>query len=327
LYAGAQQQCALLQLTEDVLPGAGPTQWRLKVGTTSGFNKNLNELLVVDQTNPAPESTGPVDDWTPNLVNIAGASVVPLGRLRWSRYEIDYGVADVPYLVRRDIIGYQPGVDPGNLGSVQYPFCEPGKCPMPQLHLPGTNSPPAAVAVGPMVEDMQIAVGCDGYTAAAAALANTAGRRMVPPDVAPQSFAEKGPVSGPTANQPNLLVDENPVGNQREQDEWLGNATNEAWAPDCVWYGTGHYNAAQWGNIESHASPPGNFRMSPQTVRISLVGTSEVESPAGGSASVQVPALEDRVIMNSFVNGIRERFVLTERFSPPNLRWRDPFVP
>src|SRR5690606_15496956 len=99
-----------------------------------------------------------------------GSSIIPLGRLRWSRYEIDYTTPTMPYLVRYDIIGYRPGIDPGNLGGVDYPHCIAGECPAPQLHLPGSGNPPAAVAIGPLIEDMQVAVGCDGYTIAGAAI-------------------------------------------------------------------------------------------------------------------------------------------------------------
>lgn len=324
--AQAQSQCPLLQITDDVQPGPSSNEWILPVSNVSGFNADLDALLVQD-TNGTPPEAPPgfqMDDWDPARVNAPGALVVPLGRLRWSRYEIDYSAPGLPYLVRRDIIGFLEG-DPANLGSaMDYPFCQQGQCPAPQLHLPGGQSPPGAVAVGPMIEDMQVAVGCDGYTAAGAAAVASP---IPPPDTTPQDFGERGPASGPNQGVANFEVDEYVPPAQPNIDEWLGNAPGEAWAPDCVFYGTAQYFAAQWGTIEGNLNPPANFRMSPQVVRITLVASAETPSPGGGVASTTVPALEDRAAMASFVPGPRERFVLTERFSPANLRWRNPLIP
>jgi prepilin-type N-terminal cleavage/methylation domain-containing protein len=305
-------QCVLLQITGDVQAGVGDEQlWELPVdGAVSGFDANLGLLF---------DTSMAVDDWGA-ADGVIDSSVVPLGRLRWSRYEIDYSVPTLPYLVRYDVIGYRQGVDPGNLGAASdYPHCTAGQCPAPQLHLPGSDSPPAAVAVGPMIEDMQVAVGCDGYTAISAAAAT-------PPMIAPDlGFEELGPTDGPTAGLPNFQIDENASGNGRNTDEWLGNARNEVSAPDCVYYGTAQRAAAQWIAVEGDQNPPPAFRMSPQTIRITLVGSSETEEAAGGLATPQVLAVEDRQPVDSPV-GTRQRFTLTEVFTPRNLRWRDPTV-
>lgn len=305
-------QCALLQITGDVQPAPADEQlWQLPVdGAISGFDADLGVLF---------DTSMEVEDWS-SADAVVDASIIPLGRLRWSRYEIDYTVPTLPYLVRYDIIGHREGVDPANLGAASdYPHCNAGQCPAPQLHLPGGDSPPAAVAVGPMIEDMQVAVGCDGYTAAAATAATPP---MLPPD---PGFEELGPAEGPTAGLPNFQVDENPPGNGRDTDEWLGNARNEISAPDCVAYGTAQRAAAQWIAVEGDQSPPPAFRMSPQTIRITLVGSSETDEAAGGLATPQVLAVEDRPPVPSPV-GNRQRFTLTEVFTPKNMRWRDPTV-
>jgi prepilin-type N-terminal cleavage/methylation domain-containing protein len=306
-------QCVLLQITGDVQPVAGDEQlWQVPVdGAISGFDAGMGLLF---------DTSLAVADWNAASDGVVDSSVIPLGRLRWSRYEIDYTVPTLPYLVRYDIIGFRDGVDPGNLGAASdYPHCAAGECPAPQLHLPGSNSPPSAVAVGPMIEDMQVAVGCDGYTSAAATAAIPA---LPVPDV---GFEELGPTAGPTAGLPNFQVDENASGNGRNVDEWLGNARNELSAPDCVYYGTGEWAAAEWVLVEGDQSPPPPFRMSPQTIRITLVGSSETDEAAGGLASTQVLAVEDRAPVLSPV-GNRQRFTLTEVFTPKNLRWRDPLV-
>lgn len=306
-------QCALLQITGDVQPGVGDEQlWEVPVdGAISGFDAGMAQLF---------DTSAGFDDWNDSSDAVVDASIVPLGRLRWSRYEIDYTIPTLPYLVRYDIIGFRETVDPNNLGgAVDYPHCSAGQCPAPQLHLPGSDRPPAAVAVGPMVEDMQVAVGCDGYTPAGA---DNATPPIPVPDV---GFEEVGPSQGPTAGLPNSQVDENPSGNGRGTDEWLGNARVEVSAPDCVYYGTGERAAAQWSIAESDQNPPPAFRMSPQTVRITLVGSSETDEAAGGLATPQVLAVEDRPPMPSPV-GNRQRFTLTEVFTPRNLRWRDPTV-
>ncbi|MEM6290147.1 MAG: prepilin-type N-terminal cleavage/methylation domain-containing protein [Myxococcota bacterium] len=311
--AEQQSQCVLMQVTADVAAGAGAQEFSIPIANSSGFN-NINGLMV--DNNGAPGG----DDWDPTAVNVAGASVIPVGRLRWSRYELDYSINRLPYLVRYDLIGFQEDVDVGNLGAVDYPHCDAGTCPQPSLHLPGSGSPPQAVAIGPMIEDMQVAVGCDGYTPAGAASADAT---INDPDL---TFEEVGPAEGPFAGLANLTVDENtPASGQRTRDEWLGNAVEEAWAPDCVYYGTGEYAAADWALVEGDQNPPPAFRMSPQAVRITLVGSGEFAEEAGGLGSNLVIPVEDRPEMASDV-GVRQRFSLTERFAPENLRWRDPQI-
>lgn len=312
--AELQQQCILLQLTGDVAAGPTAQEFNLPIDGGSGFN-NLAGLL-----NDNNGAVGPGDDWDPGTVNSTQASVIPMGRLRWSRYEIDYSLPRIPYLVRYDIIGFQDGVDLGNLGAVDYPHCDAGTCPMPGLHLPGSEPPPQAVAIGPMIEDMQVSVGCDGYTPAGVAAADAT---INDPAI---GFEERGPAEGPFAGFSNRTVDENtPGSNERDSDEWLGNAVEESWAPDCVFYGTAEYNAAGWEGIEGIQNPPPAHRMSPQTVRVTLVASGEYDEEGGGLGTDQVLAVEDRPVMESEV-GIRQRFTLTERFSPENLRWRDPQI-
>ena len=313
-----QYQCPLLQVTGDVTADASdPQRWQIPIANTSGFNANLTELLVND---PRGDAGTPDDDWVPADVNRIGSSIVPLGRLRWSRYEIDYAIAELPYLVRYDIIGYIDGVDPGNAGAVAYPHCGAGACPMPQLHLPGNGTnEPRAVAIGPMIEDMQVAVGCDGFT--------NAGVAAVAPDIVinnpDATFEELGPAGGFFPLVPNTSIDENtPDSNDRDSDEWLGNAVMEMWAPDCVFYGTADYDNANWVALEGSTNPPPAFRMSPQAMRVTLVGSSEYDEQAGGLATDTIMAIEDRAAMVSPV-GPRERFHLTEIFTPENLRWRD----
>lgn len=321
-------QCGLLQITGDVeAEPSNAQQWRLPVsGAISGFDANLDALVadnngVIDDTAACPADVQSCDDWDPATDNDRGVTIIPLGRLRWSRYEIDYSVATLPYLVRYDIIGFQDGLDPGNLGSgVDYPFCDAGECTAPQLHLPGSNSPPTAVAIGPMIEDMQVAVGCDGWTAAGASAAPMG--VVPPPD---PGYEEIGPAAGTTANTPNVAIDENPFGMQRDRDEWVGNAVNEQTAPDCVWHGTAEYNRDLWIAQEGDSNPPPPFRMSPQTIRITLVGSGELPEQAGGLSTLEVLAVEDRIPLDSQV-GVRQRFTLTERFTPENLRWRDPSI-
>lgn len=311
--AEGQSQCVLLQLTGDVAAGGSATEFSVPVANTSGFN-NLPGLFNDNNGNPDN------DDWDPDSFNTSQASIIPLGRLRWSRYELDYSVSTIPYLVRYDIIGFQDGVDPGNLGGVDYPHCTAGTCPQPGLHLPGSDSPPQAVAIGPMIEDMQVAVGCDGYTPAGV---DSASATINYPAL---GFEEPGPAEGPFAGRPNVAVDENSVeSGQRDSDEWLGNAVDEAFAPDCVFYGTAEYDALGWEGVEGTANPPPPHRMSPQTVRITLVASGEFEEEGGGLGTLEVIPVEDRVVMESAV-GVRQRFTLTERFSPENLRWRDPEI-
>ncbi len=324
--AEVQSQCVVLQVTDEVIAGGVGGTWRLPVGGTSGFNKGLQGTKPLINANDHNALVGAVpgncgaasvkcDDWEPTNDMAVSAVVVPLGALRWSRYEIDYTVSSLPYLVRYDIIGYQSGVDPTIAVSNDYPTCK-GTCPLPQLHLPGSNVSPVAIAVGPMIEDMQVAVGCDGYTALGAASANVG----IPPPEA--GFEERGPQSGPLAMQANLTVDENAPNDERGRDEWLGNAIDEQWGPDCVYYGTGEYNRGGWVAKEGNVPPPG-FRMSPQVIRITLLGSAEQAPSAGGTATDMLMAIEDRPITKSLV-GAREHLTITERFAPRNLRWRDP---
>ncbi|MBK6917550.1 MAG: prepilin-type N-terminal cleavage/methylation domain-containing protein [Deltaproteobacteria bacterium] len=312
----AHSQCLLLQVTDDVQPGAETYEWSLPIGGTSGFNQGL--ATMVGNFNDEPPActsdalpVGCGDDWQADT--LSSVMVVPVGRLRWSRYEIDYSIPALPYLVRYDIIGFQAG-DLEGLGGVDYPHCAAGSCTAPQLHLPGSDSPPAAVAIGPMIEDLQIAVGCDGWSQASSDALS-----IRYPD---GGFEELGPAEGPLAGLPNHQVDENRTeSGQRGTDEWLGNALEEQSAPDCVNYGSAEYNRDAWAALESDPGPP--FRMSPQTVRITLVASTEGDEGTGGLAIADLPAIEDRPAIPSLV-GVRQRFTLTERYTPDNLRWRDP---
>jgi len=308
-------QCLLLQVTGDVAAGASPTDWEIPIGAQSGFNQGLTTMLA-DNNGAASCATHGTscDDWTPGATagtyDMADPSgrrswIVPVGRLRWSRYEVDYAIENLPYLVRYDIIGYRDG-DPDGLGGVDYPDCDAGDCTAPQLHLPGSDPGPLAVAIGPMIEDMQVAVGCDGMAAAPSGPV----RAIEAPEV---GFSEPDPG--------NRHVDE--LADNRGNDEWLGNAVEEAWGPDCVYHGTGEYAAAQWVAVEGAATPA--FRMSPQIMRVTLLGSGEMAEEAGGTATENLLPIEDRPQMESAV-GTRQRFFLTERFAPDNLRWRDPSV-
>lgn len=311
-----QSQCVLMQVTADVeADGSDPQEWRIPVGNGSPFNADRAALF-----NDASGYSGVGDDFDPADFNAGGTSVVPLGRLRWSRYEIDYTIATIPYLVRYDLIGFQDG-DLTGLGAVDYPHCLSGNCQAPGLHLPTADGGPSAVAIGPMIEDIQVAVGCDGYTAAGIAAAGVA--NVPDPDL---TYEEVGPIDGAFPGVPNVAVDENsPDSGFRTRDEWLGNAVDEVWAPDCVSYGTGQFDAAAWIGVEGTGSPPPAFRMSPQAVRVTLVASSEFPEEAGGLSVLEVLAVEDRIAIDSPV-GIRQRFTLTEQFTPGNLRWRDPRV-
>lgn len=321
-------QCAVLQVTGDVAADPGNAQqWRLPISATvSNFNANIDGLMAdsngdVVGNGLCDANVAECDDWDPSEDNVAGSTVVPLGRLRWSRYEIDYTVPTLPYLVRYDIIGFQAAVDlqSAGLGNIDYPICASGECNAPQLHLPGSQSPPTAVAIGPMIEDLQVAVGCDGYTDV-----NAAASIMGPVPNPDPGFAEVGPSAGAVLG-PNFVVDENESGFQRDADEWVGNALQETWAPDCVWHGTAQYNLAAWEALEGAQNPPPPFRMSPQAIRVTLVASSEFDEEGGGLATDQVLAVEDRPAMTSLV-GVRQRFTVTERYSPRNLRWRDPEI-
>jgi hypothetical protein len=314
---GGQKQCPVLQLTDDVKADASNDRWDFKVdGNQSSFNRDKEKLLYPESGDPehvVGEFEGAAD--------LGNAWVVPLGRLRWSRYAVDYTAATVPYLVRYDFIGFDPGVDPDNLGDIDYPSCAAQTCRGAGLHLPDHNNPPIPVAIGPMIEDMQVAVGCDGRAAMPA---------DPPGGVAPEAgFDDKGPNTGPLANMPNLLVDEYDTtgAEDRQRDEWLGNARDEVWAPDCVFHGTAGAAAptrVDWV-IRDGNSPPPNFRMSPHTIRITLIGAAEELSAPGGLASDMLMPIEDRPEMPA-LSGRHERYTLTERFTPRNLRWRNPAI-
>jgi hypothetical protein len=193
---------------------------------------------------------------------------------------------------------------------------------MSTLYLPSNQVQPPRVAIGPMIEDMQVAVGCDGWATDSPPVLDN----LVPvPDI---GFEEKGPASGPLANTANRKVDERDEDDDRSNDEWVGNAS-ENWAPDCVSWGTGERNAAEWSTNgpASEAQPAPGFRLSPQVMRITLLA--KPDTMAGGSDAADDPlynqlvAIEDRPTMDSVV-GNREYRTLTERFSVRNSHWRDP---
>lgn len=316
-----QSQCALLQVTDQVEPGNNGTSWELPVADSVGFNADLETLLgvggnaVPDDANPGAVSAKTGNefgaDWDPQ--NFARLDLVPLGRARWSRYEIDYTVATRPMLVRSDIIGWRAG-DP-TIAAANYPGCPNNACPVAQLYLPGGDADPPRVAIGPMIEDMQVAVGCDGWAPdSGPVLAN-----LVPePD---PGFEEQGPADGPLAGQANRKVDDRAEQDDRGNDEWLGNATEETWGPDCVSWGTAERNKDEW-------APTGvGFRMSPQIVRVTLLAKPDnmaAGADAAGDAFYdQLVAIEDRPSMDSAAQG-REYKTLTERFRVRNSHWRDP---
>lgn len=327
-----QSQCALVQVTGEVQGAGGSTGWTLPIGDSSQFNANLEVLLNAGNNPmlvPDDATLGKVTekngsrfgaDWEPQTA--ARFELIPLGRARWSRYEIDYTEPTRPMLVRADIIGWRAGDPIANVAN-SYPGCTGGACRMPRLYLPSNQVQPPRVAIGPMIEDMQVAVGCDGWgTMSPPVDANL----VPPPDL---GFEEKGPASGPFANAPNRKVDER-AGNDddRGNDEWVGNA-NELWAPDCVTWGTGERNAIEWATSGPpfEALPAPGFRLSPQVVRITLLA--KPDTVAGGSDVLtdafynQLVAIEDRPTMPS-VAGNREYRTLTERFAVRNAPWRDP---
>jgi hypothetical protein len=173
-----------------------------------------------------------------------------------------------------------------------------------------------------MIEDMQVAVGCDGWAPDSPAVLDG----LVPaPDL---GFEERGPASGPFANTANRKIDERDDEDDRGNDEWIGNA-NETWAPDCVSWGTGERNAIEWATngppSESQVAP--GFRTSPQVIRITLLAKPDTVASGGDSVTDpyynQLVAIEDRPTMDSVV-GRREYRTLTERFSIRNAHWRDP---
>jgi hypothetical protein len=325
-----QSQCALVQITGEVNGGSGGTDWELPIGDNSSFNVNLEELLGLNGLAiPDDASPGAVGnkngnafgaDWDP--ANAERLELIPLGRARWSRYEIDYTIEDRPMLVRSDIIGWRDG-DPTVGTTGDYPSCTGGACRMPRLYLPSNGVLPPRVAIGPMIEDMQVAVGCDGWSANSQPVLDN----LVPiPDL---GFEELGPIAGPLAGQANRKVDDRSEDDDRGNDEWLGNAVTELWAPDCVSWGTAERNAAEWATsgpgFETEAGP--GFRMSPQIVRVTLLA--KPDTLAGGGDSVtdafynELVAIEDRPTMATAV-GNREYRTLTERFQVRNGHWRDP---
>ena len=329
-----QSQCALLQITDEVEPGGNANEWSLPVGDDSEFNANLEELLALaGQVTPSDATVDQVSakngdpfgaDWMDSDA-LGRIDLVPLGRVRWSRYEIDYTVADRPMLVRSDIIGWRDG-DPTIATGNNYPSCPGGDCRAPRLYLPSDAVQPPRVAIGPMIEDMQVAVGCDGWGPNNNPPIND-GEFPLPDD----GFDEQGPAAGPLANQPNRKVDERDDEDDRANDEWLGNAVAENWGPDCVSWGTGERNADEWAtNGPGFEGEPGpGFRMSPSIVRITLLAKPDTMA-SGADANVdafynQLVAIEDRPTMNSGIAS-REYRTLTERFSVRNSHWRDPVV-
>lgn len=333
----AQGQCALLQVTGPVTSGGSAADWQVPVSNVSEFNANL-EVLVGPTSPPTYTGTDPVDgvDWLPGSEDAASGTrvVVPLGRLRWSRYEIDYTVPSRPFLVRTDLIGYTAATDPTSTGNTVtgVPGCTAGtNCPLAQLHIPdlGTAGQVAnlpRIAVGPMIEDMQVAVGCDGWSATSAPVAASL---VAAPD---SGYEEMGAINSDTATSTpfalNSRVDELP--NNLGRDEWLGNAVNETWGPDCVYYGTGEFRAAAWestGPASEQRDGPG-FRLSPQLIRVTVLGRGEKESSTSSLAEVANNVLypiEDRQEIDSNSEA-GEYYTVTETFAPANLRWRDPLM-
>jgi prepilin-type N-terminal cleavage/methylation domain-containing protein len=319
-----QSQCALLQVTGEIEPGPGPQDWLLPVSTASQFNGNLETLLGIDVLQPGDAGEGGVgEDWAGVPLR---RDLVPLGRARWARYEIDYTVETRPMLVRSDIIGWREGDPTAAIGN-DYPGCTGGVCRMPTLYLPVPGANPPRTAVGPMIEDMQVAVGCDGWSPLSEGVGTDNGQRP-PPEV---GFEEQGPGSGPFANQANRKVDERADTDDRGNDEWVGNASEETWAPDCVFWGTGERNANLWAvaGPASEALPAPGFRLSPQVVRVTLLAKPDTLAGGGDAANDafynQLVAIEDRATIESIV-GNREYRTLTERFAPQNAHWRNPAV-
>ena len=314
-----QSQCVLLQVTGEVEGGAAASSWELPVGDASQFNADLEQLFGEVPNDAAAIGNQPGHDWSTNFDRL---ELVPLGRARWSRYEIDYAVPSRPMLVRADIIGWRDG-DPEVATALDYPGCTGGVCRMPTLYLPRPQAPAPRVAIGPMIEDMQVAVGCDGWAADSPPV--VAGE-VPPPD---PGFEEKGPASGPLANVANRRVDERDEEDDRGNDEWLGNASVEQWGPDCVYWGTAERHALQWANAGpgSETQPAPGFRMSPQVIRVTLLAKAETVA-AGSDAQAdafynQIVAIEDRPTFESVAPG-REYKTLTERFQIRNGHWRDP---
>lgn len=324
-------QCALLQVTGSLKKGASSNEWHLPISSDSSFNANLENLLGLpdadEKYKPRTIADGGTGDWQSD--KLQKLTLVPMGNFRWSRYEIDYSIQNRPYLVRTDIIGWRRGDKHFSSGGVDYPGCRSSKCPAPLLRLPGESNanagapPRQAIAVN--IEDMQVAVGCDGYARESVdhmlkTYVKMSHPRMIPyPDV---GFEEKFDDD----IGPNLLVDESPDLKGRKKDEWLGNAPGEEWAPDCVYYGSAERYQQTWVNdVKSEGRAGPGFRMSPQEIRVTLVSRHHNRSALGRGATAdysKLPALEDRASMESPVKGYGVQ-LRSERFSPRNLRWRD----
>jgi prepilin-type N-terminal cleavage/methylation domain-containing protein len=315
-----QQQCALVQITGEVAAGSSNNQWEIPISDASDFNADLSQLFEGGPTDADPTLAG--GDWDPAVADgtlAADASgVIALGNLTWSRYEIDYTFSERPYLVRADIIASKAGdTHPADTPITDdYPQCVASDCDMPALHLPGSGDEPPRTAVAPMIEDMQVSVGCDGHAS---------GTVVGPLSIGPETgFDEKGPETGePRALTPNTRVDE--WTNDKGQDEWVGNHAGETWAPDCVYYGTGERNSTQWAasSFDSESGVAPGFRLSPSTIRITLLAKPQEQQNTDADFGDDLFGIEDRPKMDSQAPG-REYVTLTERFTPRNLRWRDP---
>lgn len=344
-----QNQCVIVQVTDEGTFTGGGNVFRVPLSSKSDFNENLGRLLDASTaprpgagTKPATYTGGAPLDWGPAdpVTGSGGWTVSPLGQLRWSRYEIDYSVPNRPYLVRTDFISNVPSVDGGATYSAtqDYPSCDQGNtCPLPQLHLPGGQvdwEDIPRVAIGPMIEDMQVSVGCDGFTAAgfnnAVASGSDADTLLSAPDPGFEELPVPGVPPGPTVN---LTVDEWSDADDKGRDEWLGNAANETRGPDCVYYGTGEYRRTEWAttgpDFERGAAP--GFRMSPQMLRVTLLAKPDAVAPSGNAYQAGTPAAEFYNLLFEIedrpetppVAPNREYYTLTETFTPKNLRWRD----
>lgn len=327
----SKPSCVLMQVTGDVIGAAGGPVFTIPTGSQSGFNAQKPLLFTVPET-----STWDGTSFNPSESQF----VVPLGRLRWSRYEIDYTQPRRPFLVRRDIIGWAAG-DPVVAPAISYPACgvNPGtggpECQLPQLHLQlfgqvnGQLAPAPRTPIAPMIEDMQVAVGCDGY------VTTESGRVPIP------GYEEIGPRRGlPNDNVPNTQVDEYDQVDLRAVDEWLGNALQEERAPDCVTWGTAVNNQVSWLNspLPFEDVDTAAFKMSPQTARVTLLGKVETEArgagvnKAGNAADPSdtffnnLYSIEDRPTVAPLA-GAREYHTITEQFFFRNVTYRDPGFP
>jgi hypothetical protein len=196
------------------------------------------------------------------------------------------------------------------------------------LRLPDDNQPALRTAIAPMVEDMQIAVGCDGYVSDSPELAALA---LPAPEAGREEDDHGGKDAANNIIGPNFRVDE--WIDDPQNDEWWNNASDEQWTPDCVIAGTGELNAAVWAGAEGVQDA--YYRLRPELVRITLIGKSETDALSADQDSDPadpfwdgLAAIEDRALIQS-VPGLRGRDyqTLTERFRPANLGWRYPHVP